>query len=166
LKVRRPIVCQKCAEFRKQSLVGQRLSTDGPSAGSLRRPASNPILSDLVRAVCVPDSLLRTHPEVGTHDKRTPRGENPRSRVDLRTYACQCTVCRKFLNRKTMNGSLSPHKNCQDYPCYGRYRVYVRTKNLSSNCEFAKGSRLQPLLRLRRHTDPQMPNYHPHSVPR
>jgi len=58
---------------------GEVYATDIPTAGSLRRHASNPIVSDLMRAVCVPDSLLRTHPEVGAHAKYAPRGENQAS---------------------------------------------------------------------------------------
>ena len=51
-----------------------------------------------------------------------------RTRHQGPTYVYRCTVCGKTFNRKTMNGSLNPHKNRQGYPCYGRYGVYVRTK--------------------------------------
>src|SRR2546429_93150 len=44
------------------------------------------------------------------------------------TYIYRCTVCRKTFNRKTMDGTLNPHKNPRGYPCPGRYGVYVRTK--------------------------------------
>jgi len=38
---------------------------EGRSAGSLSRPSSNQLVSDLMCAVCVRDSSLRTRPEVG-----------------------------------------------------------------------------------------------------
>jgi hypothetical protein len=47
--VRRPIVCQKCAEFRKQSIVTQTLDLR-----PISRPASRPRMKsdDLLSAVC------------------------------------------------------------------------------------------------------------------
>nr|WP_240980119.1 nucleotidyl transferase AbiEii/AbiGii toxin family protein [Ramlibacter agri] len=45
------------------------------------------------------------------------------------TYVYRCTVCGKTFDRKTMDGTLNPHKNRQGYPCYGSYGVYVRTKH-------------------------------------
>ena len=51
-------MCQKCAEFRKQSLVGQRLSTDGPSVGSYLADAWILIVFNQQRANYVPDSRL------------------------------------------------------------------------------------------------------------
>ena len=51
-----------------------------------------------------------------------------RTRRQGPTYIYRCTVCRKTFNRKTMNGTLNPHKNPRGYPCPGRYGVYVRTK--------------------------------------
>lgn len=50
-----------------------------------------------------------------------PRNQGP-------TYVYRCTICGKTFNRKTMDGSLNPHKNRQGYQCYGQYGVYVRTK--------------------------------------
>jgi predicted nucleotidyltransferase component of viral defense system len=44
------------------------------------------------------------------------------------TYVYRCTVCGKTFNKKSMNGSLNPHKNRLRSPCYGRYGAYVRTK--------------------------------------
>ena len=44
------------------------------------------------------------------------------------TYVYRCTVCKKTFDRKTMEGSLNPHKNSRGYPCPGRYGVFVRTK--------------------------------------
>lgn len=44
------------------------------------------------------------------------------------TYVYRCTVCGKTFDRKTMDGTLNPHKNRQGYPCYGRYGAYVKTK--------------------------------------
>jgi predicted nucleotidyltransferase component of viral defense system len=44
------------------------------------------------------------------------------------TYVYRCTVCKKTFDRKTMEGSLNPHKNPRGYPCPGRYGVFVRTK--------------------------------------
>jgi Nucleotidyl transferase AbiEii toxin, Type IV TA system/WYL domain len=49
-----------------------------------------------------------------------------RTRHQGPTYVYRCTICGKTFNRKTMDGSLNPHKNRQGYPCYGRYGVYVR----------------------------------------
>lgn len=43
-------------------------------------------------------------------------------------YVYRCTVCGKTFDRKTMDGTLNPHKNRQGYPCYGRHGAYVRTK--------------------------------------
>lgn len=41
----------------------------------------------------------------------------------------RCTVCGKTFNRKTMDGSLNPHKNPKTgYDCYGTYGTYVKTK--------------------------------------
>jgi len=51
-----------------------------------------------------------------------------RTRHQGPTYVYRCTVCGKTFNKKSMNGSLNPHKNRQGSPCYGRYGVYVRTK--------------------------------------
>ena len=44
------------------------------------------------------------------------------------TYVFRCTACGKNFNRKTMDGSLNPHKNPNGYDCYGTYGTYVRTK--------------------------------------
>jgi Nucleotidyl transferase AbiEii toxin, Type IV TA system len=44
------------------------------------------------------------------------------------TYVYRCTACGKTFDRKTMDGSLNPHKNRQGYQCYGTYGTYVRTK--------------------------------------
>ena len=44
------------------------------------------------------------------------------------TYIYRCTVCGKTFDRKTMDGTLNPHKNPQGYRCHGRYGVYVKTK--------------------------------------
>ena len=52
----------------------------------------------------------------------------PRARQQGPTYVYRCTVCRKTFNRRTMDGSLNPHKNPRGYPCPGRVGVYVRTK--------------------------------------
>jgi predicted nucleotidyltransferase component of viral defense system len=52
----------------------------------------------------------------------------PRARQQGPTYVYRCTVCRKTFNRRTMDGSLNPHKNPRNYPCPGRVGVYVRTK--------------------------------------
>jgi predicted nucleotidyltransferase component of viral defense system len=51
-----------------------------------------------------------------------------RTRSQGPTYIYRCAVCRKTFNRKTMDGSLNPHKNPRGHPCPGRYGVYVRTK--------------------------------------
>ncbi len=44
------------------------------------------------------------------------------------TYVYRCTVCGKTFDRKTMDGTLNPHKNRQGYPCHGSSGVYVKTK--------------------------------------
>jgi len=44
------------------------------------------------------------------------------------TYVYRCTVCGKTFDRKSMDGTLNPHKNKSGYDCYGRHGVYVRTK--------------------------------------
>jgi predicted nucleotidyltransferase component of viral defense system len=44
------------------------------------------------------------------------------------TYVYRCTVCGKTFNRKTMDGTLNPHKNPRGSDCYGTYGTYVRTK--------------------------------------
>jgi predicted nucleotidyltransferase component of viral defense system len=44
------------------------------------------------------------------------------------TYVYRCTVCGKTFNRKTMDGTLNPHKNPRGHDCYGTYGTYVRTK--------------------------------------
>ena len=44
------------------------------------------------------------------------------------TYVYRCTVCKRTFNKKTMDGSLNPHKHPRGYPCPGGYGVYVRTK--------------------------------------
>ncbi|OGT72788.1 MAG: hypothetical protein A3H44_07315 [Gammaproteobacteria bacterium RIFCSPLOWO2_02_FULL_57_10] len=65
---------------------------------------------------------------------RFAQSRTPRVRTVARpfssgpTYVYRCTFCGKTFNRKTMDGSLKPHKNKQGYDCYGTYGVYVRTK--------------------------------------
>jgi predicted nucleotidyltransferase component of viral defense system len=44
------------------------------------------------------------------------------------TYVFRCSVCRKNFNKKTMDYSLSAHKNPRGYPCPGRAGIYLRTK--------------------------------------
>jgi len=62
-------------------------------------------------------------PQIYTSTRRSSasRGLGP-------TYVYRCTVCRKTFNRKTMDGSLNPHKDPRGYPCPGSYGVYVRTQ--------------------------------------
>lgn len=43
-------------------------------------------------------------------------------------YVYRCTVCGRTFNKKSMDSSLSPHKNRGGSPCYGRYGLYLRTK--------------------------------------
>ena len=50
------------------------------------------------------------------------------ARSDGPTYVYRCTVCGKTFNRKTMDGTLNPHKNPKGHDCYGTYGTYVRTK--------------------------------------
>lgn len=44
------------------------------------------------------------------------------------TYVFRCTLCGKTFQRKSMDGSLNPHKHPGGYPCPGRVGIYVRTK--------------------------------------
>jgi predicted nucleotidyltransferase component of viral defense system len=44
------------------------------------------------------------------------------------TYVFRCTVCHKEFSRKTMDGTLRPHKNKAGRECYGTHGVYVRTE--------------------------------------
>jgi predicted nucleotidyltransferase component of viral defense system len=43
-------------------------------------------------------------------------------------YVYRCMVCGKSFERKSMNGSLNPHKHPAGHQCLGRTGVYVRTK--------------------------------------
>ncbi len=43
-------------------------------------------------------------------------------------YVYRCTVCGKRFRRKSMDGSLNPHKDPRGYECPGRIGVYERTK--------------------------------------
>jgi predicted DNA-binding transcriptional regulator YafY len=43
-------------------------------------------------------------------------------------YMYRCTMCGKIFQRKTMDGSLNPHKRPGGYDCPGRTGMYVRTK--------------------------------------
>jgi hypothetical protein len=43
-------------------------------------------------------------------------------------YVYRCTICGKTFQRKSMDGSLKPHKNPGGYDCLGTYGAYVRTK--------------------------------------
>lgn len=50
------------------------------------------------------------------------------SRSDGPVYVYRCTVCGKTFQRKSMDGTLNPHKNPRGSDCYGTYGTYVRTK--------------------------------------
>lgn len=56
-----------------------------------------------------------------------PRRAAP-SRSDGPVYVYRCTVCGKTFQRKSMDGSLNPHKTPKGYDCFGTYGAYVRTK--------------------------------------
>jgi hypothetical protein len=43
-------------------------------------------------------------------------------------YVYRCTVCGKTFERKSMDGSLNPHKHPRGCECPGRIGTYVRTK--------------------------------------
>lgn len=43
-------------------------------------------------------------------------------------YIYRCPLCSKTFKRKSMDGSLNPHKNPRGYDCYATYGIYVRTK--------------------------------------
>jgi len=51
----------------------------------------------------------------------TPWGNEP-------VHVFRCTVCGKTFQRKSMDGSLNPHKHPRGYECPGRIGIYVRTK--------------------------------------
>ena len=82
--------------------------------------------------------LTSTGPPAGAPSTAAPRPPSmPRIRSTRRaartrhegpTYIYRCTICRKTFNRKTMDGSLNPHKNPRGYQCPGTYGAYVRTK--------------------------------------
>lgn len=58
--------------------------------------------------------------------RRTRRPAMSRSTGPV--YVYRCTVCGKTFERKSMNGSLNPHKQPKGHACPGRIGVYVRTK--------------------------------------
>jgi hypothetical protein len=77
--------------------------------------------------------LTSTGPLAVAPSTAVPPVGSPRRRVARvprqgPTYIYRCTVCRKTFSRKTMNGSLNPHKHPRGYQCPGRVGVYVRTK--------------------------------------
>ncbi len=43
-------------------------------------------------------------------------------------HVFRCPHCRKTFERKSMDGSLNPHKHPRGYPCPGRMGTFVRTK--------------------------------------
>ena len=43
-------------------------------------------------------------------------------------YIYRCSACRRLFRKKTMNGTLRPHKGKNGYQCHGTYGIYVRTK--------------------------------------
>lgn len=57
----------------------------------------------------------------------TPR-RTAASRAHGPVYVYRCTVCNKTFERKSMDGTLNPHKHPRGYECPGRIGVYVRTK--------------------------------------
>ena len=87
------------------------LSTDGPL--SIAPTASRP-------------NVERAEPWGA---RATPRlGRTTTTRSTGPTYDYRCTVCGKTFNRKTMDGTLNPHKRPSGYDCPGRVGAYVRTK--------------------------------------
>jgi predicted nucleotidyltransferase component of viral defense system len=76
-------------------------------------------------AVSRPSSLGSPSWETRT----TPRPRRAASsRSDGPVHIYRCNVCGKNFQRKSMDGSLNPHKNPQGYDCYGTFGTYVRTK--------------------------------------
>lgn len=70
---------------------------------------------------------------IGGFSSRPTRPSKPRptSRVfgsSGTTYVYQCPVCSKKFSRKTMSGTLNPHKAPGGYPCMGRMGYLVDTK--------------------------------------
>ncbi|MDP3936928.1 MAG: nucleotidyl transferase AbiEii/AbiGii toxin family protein [Deltaproteobacteria bacterium] len=63
----------------------------------------------------------------GSWTSPRPRRAAP-SRGTSPGYVYRCTVCRKTFERKSMDGSLNPHKHPRGYECPGRIGTYVRTK--------------------------------------
>lgn len=67
-------------------------------------------------------STSGTAPKSRTASRSGPtRGSGP-------TYVFRCPSCGKTFDRKTMDGTLNPHKNPRGHACYGSYGTYVRTK--------------------------------------
>jgi predicted nucleotidyltransferase component of viral defense system len=73
-----------------------------------------------------------TRPSTSTLTWRAPAASHPRRASPAPsggpTYVFRCATCGKTFNRKTMDGTLNPHKNPRGYDCYGTYGTYVRTK--------------------------------------
>ena len=69
-------------------------------------------------------SFARTSPSRGS--RSTTRGFRTTSNGPI--YVYRCPVCSKSFERRTMDGSLNPHKSPNGYPCSGRTGFYVRTK--------------------------------------
>lgn len=57
-----------------------------------------------------------------------PRRRTVSARHQGPTYVFRCTVCSKPFERRSMDGSLNPHKGRHGYACPGRVGLYVRTK--------------------------------------
>lgn len=55
-------------------------------------------------------------------------GRTSRSQSNGPTYVHRCTVCGKTFQRKSMDGTLRPHKSPRGHDCYGTYGAYVRMK--------------------------------------
>jgi predicted nucleotidyltransferase component of viral defense system len=72
-----------------------------------------------------PRAAYGQFPRVGTLRQARDR---PASRSSGPIYIYRCTICGKTFERKSMNGTLNPHKRPGGYQCPGRIGVYVRTK--------------------------------------
>ena len=81
----------------------------------------------------LPVTPTATRPRIERNEsRRLPTTKKLRrssaSRNSGAVYIYRCTVCRKTFQRKSMDGTLNPHKHPKGYECPGRIGVYVRTK--------------------------------------
>jgi len=87
------------------------LSADGPL----------PVAPTLARSGGIESPVWKARPAPRARAFAPSRNDGP-------VYVYRCPACGKTFNRKTMDGTLNPHKSLRGYHCYGGYGTYVRTK--------------------------------------